>query len=393
MRKSFYNGDQSADDEMTLCMPWRFSFKLLMIVLPFAIVISILFDIALKLGDANPPRWVVSQQQAHPDLIYKPPWTRADQFHYKFTATHHLRPDVLLIGSSRVYHWRPDLMFDTSTTGYNASIPSAEPLEVLQFLEGLAERNSLPDVLILPVDELFYNDTGTFVRSNRVEQVIPRMRYGYDYAFGGFRAIARDYLSQPSQVYDFYQSYTSDRWLGYTAQTYQQGYRVDGSFYFSNLHNLQVDLTRHHQSLIANNEGIFQYGNAVFSPSLDATEAILTLADENDVTVVGLFLPYHASNYEQMMSSGNYEYIPIVREEIRQLFAEHNVPLFDYSLPEIVGGEDDEMYDYLHGGEVLGLRTYHQLVLDAYEILSPYSDVTRLATLIDSATDNFYLPD
>lgn len=364
----------------------------MIIALPFVCVFLVFADIAIKKGDANPPALIVAQQQTNSDLVYMPTWTRADQFYYKFTAVNQIQPDVLIIGSSRVYHWRSDIMFDEHGSGYNAGLPSAEPLEVAWFLDGLAAHNHLPDVMILAIDDLFFNQDGTFVRSNRVENVIPPLDYSFDYALNGIRLTAQDYSQHPQQILHFYRNYQPSNLSGEVARSSGRGYRADGSFQFPDLYDVSPQLIDNHQWLYDNGDRIFQHGDSIYEPSMAAIEHILQLASENDVTVIGIFTPYNSEHYERMLSSGNYSYIPEVRRRIRLMFDNYGMPLYDYTYADTVGGSNEELYDYLHAGEVLGLRVYYDMLLTSPEIFAAYSNISRIEQILNRVDNRFFLP-
>lgn len=78
------------------------------------------------------------------------------------------------------------------------------------------------------------------------------------------------------------------------------------------------------------------------------------------------------------MDSGEYTYIPQLRDKIQGLVADCDMQLLDYTDATDIGGSDEELYDYLHAGEVLGLRVYHDMLLQVPDILTPYSTVSRI---------------
>lgn len=368
--------------------------KIFLAILPFICVIGILADISYKKGQIIPPYVAFLQQQANHDLIYRPAWTRSDEFYYKLIATNYLQPDVLIIGSSRIQGWRMDYLFRDPTIGYNASVTAAEPIEFAWFIEALEQSGNLPQVLVISIDHQFFNADSEFIRRNRVETVVPPFGYNFDYVINGFRDVVRDnsYLTNPRAIVNFYQNYQHTNNIGVVAYDTGRGYRYDGSYTFPNVAEVSPQIIAAHQESFINGVSIFEHGDTVDDVSVNAIHSILEIASRNEVDVVGIILPYNSMNYQEIIASGNFTFIPNALAQIDNLFTQYNMPLLDFTYAESVGGSDDEMYDYWHAGEVLSLRVYRQTLINLPEIFSPYSDIDTIEAILNNTQSRFNLP-
>lgn len=354
----------------------------------------VLVDVSIKKGQIIPPLLAINQQLENHDLIYRPAWTRTDEFYYKFTAVNRIQPDILIIGSSRIQAWRPEYLFLEDGVAYNAAVTSAEPLEFAWFIEALERRGNLPEVLIISLDHQFFNADSEFIHRNRVETVVPSLTYSFDYVINGFRDVVRNnsYVTNPRGIISFYRNYIPTNSIGTVAQDTGRGYRYDGSYSFPNVVELSPRIIELHQESFNNGESIFEHGDTVDEISVNAINTILDIASRHDVIVVGVILPYNSVNYRETIDSGNFTFIPQVLSRLDTLFSQYNMPLLDFTYPESVGGSDAEMYDYWHAGEVLSLRAYRQALIELPEIFSPYSDIEAIEMTLDNSNNRFNLP-
>lgn len=368
--------------------------KILLAVLPFICVIAILADISLKKGQILPPRLAFIQQLDNHDLIYRPAWTRSDEFYYKFIATNQQQPEILIIGSSRIQTWRPEYMFLDDSVGYNASVTAAEPLEFAWFIEALEYSNNLPQIIIISIDHQFFNADSEFIRNKRVEGVVPPLTYSFNYIINGFRNVVRDnnYIINPRAIITFYQNYNPMNNVGIVAQDTGRGYRYDGSYTIPNVADVSEQLIDLHQESFNNGESIFEHGHTVDEASVNAINTILEIASRNDVIVVGVILPYNSDNYRETLESDDFSFIPQVLSQMNTLFAQYEMPLLDFTYAETIGGSDEGMYDYWHSGEVLSLRAYYHTLLALPEIFASYSDIDAIEATLNNTENRFNLP-
>lgn len=374
-------------------MPIRFFAKIVMIVSPFICIFLIFTDMAGKIGNSNSPLFVIKQQQANQNLLYLPTWERQDIFFYKIATINYVSPDVLLLGSSRMYHWRLDYMFNAESIGYNASIGSIEPIEIAWIIENLANQNNLPEVIILGIDDPFFNQDATDIRENRIDNVVPPLLYNFMRTIDGVKTTAQQYTTNPVKIARFYQYYEQTNFLGSVARDSGRGFRFDGGFQIPQLGELSESEIQRQDDFYTNNQNIFQRGDSIYQPAIDAIEDILTIAVEHDITVIGIISPYNSSQFNRMMDSGEFSYLPEARQQVGQLFAEHDMPLLDFTDATTIGGTDDELYDYWHPGEVLSLRIYNTILRMFPDTFEQYSDAAQIEAYLNSTENPFYLPE
>lgn len=117
--------------------------------------------------------------------------------------------------------------------------------------------------------------------------------------------------------------------------------------------------------------------------ALTITEDILRLAEEHHISIIAILPPFRPSYYERMIESGDFDYIPDAIVELQALFGEYDVPLYDFTNPQVIGGSEAEMTDGWHITDLFSLRIYHHLLLEEPELLGQYSDVDTIATWIE----------
>jgi hypothetical protein len=101
--------------------------------------------------------------------------------------------------------------------------------------------------------------------------------------------------------------------------------------------------------------------------------------------VIG-FLPSYAPDlWERMMARGNHSYIAALTPRLREIFAAHDFPFFDFSDGASTGTTDEEFFDGWHASELSNLRLYLAMLAERPEILGAYSDYVTLSRIAESA--------
>jgi len=139
--------------------------------------------------------------------------------------------------------------------------------------------------------------------------------------------------------------------------------------------------------------GIFGRGNRVSPTALKKLDEVLTHLDDLGISVIGFAPPYAPTIYQFMIEDGNHLYLADTVEAVSALFERHNFPFFDISNAAWVGGNDEEMYDGSHVTELLMIRSYIYMLRELPHILDPYSDLDNLETIVQNATNPYYVFD
>jgi hypothetical protein len=371
----------------------KFIKKLLLFSLPF-FVLTILTTIgSLSIGEAIPISMIIEMQIHDSSIIYQPNWLRQDIMYYKYLGAISRHPEILILGSSRINQFR-SAFFDTQAEHtYNAAIPSLDMNEIKRFLDALIEAEEIPHILIFNIDLPYFNADESQVSFNRLPFIVPPKTYIFDYVPRAVRRTASEWVENPSILPSHLANSLSEnrRFYGIFAMTNAYGFRHDGSRYYrgveSNLANqLRVDWQR-----LNKGEDWFEHGTEVNIAALADLESTLQQAQAQGIIVIAILPPYHHEFYHPMLESNNYAYLDKARSQIRLLFNEYGMYLFDYTDTYPSGGSDDELYDSWHPGELLSLRITLDIVQSLPDIFAASVDTKVLQSMIDSAESPFFV--
>jgi len=362
--------------------------KSTILFVPILLVIGICIAVGLNVGEIYSFNYITRLQSDNREIKYSIIGSRWDHFSYKSTAINLQQPKLVLLSSSRGWHFRDYISNKNPHYFYNASVIHASINELQPMVEEFVQMDNKPEVILLSLDYPDYNADSNFRERSRQLKLVTYQEHVADaikrsilHVLGNPSTILRIFDSQPTQE------------LGWNFVTEDDPdyYRGDGSYstnYFTN-GVLEQELPKY-MNLIANGEEQFQYGSAVDETSLESLTNILRLATENDIDVIGFFPPYHTEILAKLKNNDRYSYMPLAWSSIQQVFEQYGLTVYDFSDVRSFGGDDNGMYDGWHPGELMSTEIYLQLLRNKPEILSEYSDIDYLVTIIQSATDTYH---
>lgn len=373
--------------------PSRFGAKLFVFLLPFALVFCVLTGVMLYLGESMPLSWIVAQQQAA-DILYRPKYGNRDQ-QFKTLSVNMRRPEVLALGSSRILQFRAGFFNRRPDAFYNAAAPAWTLPQVSNLLYGL-DAQALPRVLILAVDPPWFNDAYE-------ADEFPAPVSDIEHLLLVDRSILQDMISGEAFDRTGFENAAYFRReepggsgvlaLGMRAIRDGHGFRSDGSEQYGDFLIAdwlwQLQQRENHLEMMRRGEQMYVYGETVSEASLDALSRLLDFAARNDISVIGFLPSYTPQLWERMIARGNHSYIEALTPRLRELFAAHDFPFFDFSDGASTGSSDDEFFDGWHASELSNLRLYLAMLEALPEILGEYSDVEMLTRIAASATNTW----
>jgi hypothetical protein len=359
-------------------MEKRFVLRLIAFVLPFALASLLAFIQAFLIGEAAPFRLVLEwQEKAETPLAYQPAWSRGQFFDYKLTAIAARKPEILVLGSSRVTFYRAAFATKDPHAFYNAGVPNMSIGEVSRFFETVVAEGYTPQIIILGLDFPDFNAERGDFRRTVGNIAFPSLKDNFVWTFTGVKRLGQQWLS------DFGASFSPEtdnyQLLGLQSFARNEGFLGDGSRFVAGrteetfAQNLAGDM-----ETFANRESYFRGGSTVDSVSLAALDKILALAKAKDIAVIAYLPSYRPSVWLQMEESGDYAYMPLALAAIEESFASQDFPFYDFTDPAAVGGSESEMTDTWHGMDLLSMRMYREFLYANPEILGAYSDLAVL---------------
>jgi hypothetical protein len=367
-------------------MKIAFFTKLILFTLPLVVLFGGTVFLALYSGEALPPRIVYETQVNSPGAIYLTTHRQKD-FLYKYFGYQHVRPEVLIIGASRVLTFRAGFLNLRPDAGYNAGIAGGGMPDIEAFIDQLTSETA-PEVMLLQVDQFWFNeDWQAFYIARQVNLAdvdFPHVAMATRQVIQGIidgRYTVGQLLSRTSPAY-------GELALGTDAILTGIGYTADGAIQNSPQYQTpQIVQIRHDSSINDMRQGTGQYvrGDVVSEDALVQLARIVDKALVLDIEVIGFAPGYLPVLYDEMITSGQHSYIEKAMPRVADLFEERDLHFFDFTDPASTGGSAEEMRDGNHPAEMMSMRMYMAMLEGAPELLGPYSDLEGLQAMIDQA--------
>jgi len=363
----------------------QFFFKVLIFTFPYLFVGCILFSPLWLTGELISLQNVVRRQQSHSNIIYGPAYTNPNPM-YKMLATKKNKPRILVLGTSRVLQFRTCFFTRALHRFYNAGRGIRSLGEVLDFLEALSP-DSLPQVLILGLDQYFFNYRWDSLSSHK-SKIRENKNISPWRALNRYQDILRDYRNGKFRLRDLFARkdilFHEYKTIGLRAKISAQGFRSDGSYLNGRFllnpekgadHDFAVTLQR-----IRRGNRRFEYGQEVNPCALKEMKKILIYCREHNIHVVGFLPPFAHKVYSAMLEKGQYEYIRQLPQALLPLFQQYGDVFADYSDLAGIGASDDETIGDdagFHGSEVAALRIVIKLA-EKDPVLKEYTNIAEL---------------
>jgi hypothetical protein len=330
----------------------------------------------------------------------------ADRAIYKLRLSRSVRPDVLVLGSSRVGEFRAQ-MFATCGSRPNCFLNATGGASTLSraadFIDLLATYGALPRVLVLGVDIWELNPNFELLRQPQVEPLQRSPTEQLDYALAVTIKTAVLMSNDPA---------VRDAVLGrapipvgasgLNAILRGTGDRPDGSTKYSEsdwrLALSQSDAARSLAYL-----HLLDIGGYEFEPfdraderSLGDLERLLAVAQAHAMQVVVFTPPFGSALLSAMRSQPHFaDGIDDAERRLDALLTQRGVPHRVALDLGSYGCADDEHLDGLHVSEVCGARILHTLLgqPEVAAVLGTYADPVALTTLIERRRSSYALTD
>ncbi len=369
----------------------RFLVRLVVFSLPVVIGMAGILSIGWYVGAVQPFETIAGLQAEDPSVRYVFRITRQRLLDYKYQSVLVHRPQLLILGSSRALAFRGGFATRCPAALYNAAMPAMPIDEVAPFFEDVLARGVRPDVVLLTLDYPDYNLESDFRRTRRLRagdaplrrQVLQNLgHFVFEVALDpqGVRNLPAFDPQAGRYGWQFLLAANPDHYVG------------DGARVLSDLgeERRAYELARHEYAL-ENRLSFYAPGAEVDMDAVQQVDDLLARAAEHDVTVIGVFLPYHSAFYARIFDEPAYGYIPGTQREIEAVFGAYSFPLYDFSDPTTVDVGDSGFYDGWHMGELNSLKLFAAVVRAEPELLARYADIATLQDEIATADAPFYL--
>jgi hypothetical protein len=340
----------------------RLAAKVLLFTLPFAIVLGAPAYVLLSSGEFTSVEKVIRMQSTTTTPVlfgraYSDPTAR-----YKLQSVVSRKPEVLVLGTSRVMALRGDFFRD-GVQFFNAGNGITRLGHLRPFLARVPPR-STPKIIVLGVDQYFLNANFDSLAADDMTRQWDA-DVGADAIFfsswtkiyGDFRQgkFTLQHLAQPA----------AQRRIGLNAVVHANAFRNDGSYlwgeYVRDPDNPNNGDYQFHGTFdrIANGYRRFEYAAHVADANLAELQRFLADCSKRGIHVVGFLPPFAHVVYQKMRSMPvEYGYLAEIPARVQPVFAQYGYRLFDFSDLADLGASDRETIDGFHGSEKAYLRLF-----------------------------------
>ena len=315
--------------------------------------------------------------------------TRNQGYHYKQAVYNKIKPDVLVLGSSRVMEFRKDF-FLSSMCNVGGSMASVQ--EGYSFVkEAFAE--SKPKAIILGIDYWWFNENAVTPTKDvkpprEMSHKVTIRSYLLPYKWLWEKKIS--WQQYKDKVMAFRHQYKNG--IGVDASLNKNGFLPDGSYLYTKAVSgtdksadelFRYSIDRVHASNI-------KYGNKVEVNKihLDKLLELINYIKEKDVELF-IFVPPIAPTLLNEMPNFVNENSFI--EQVFNTLTASGISFNNYHDPSILSSSDCEFIDGIHGGDVLYAKILKNMV-DTNKNLNKFVDTEYLDSVIDLYSELAMIP-
>jgi hypothetical protein len=362
----------------------RFLGKVILFCIPLAIILGLPIWEMYAYGEFLPYNALVAKRmQGAPALInfgYSNPLYYLDR-----QAVVLGKPQVLVLGSSRVDQIRSDF-FDSTTTEYTASVVVQDMDQFQQFLDSVPASSS-PKVLVIGLDQKFFNpnyNVANFGASD-IRPLLTQTTTPISAIFGNWWAhwfalygyMASEAVTPENLIHPY------NNLLGTQALVHRAGYRNDGSYEPGE----EIHVTENpYSSYITQGTMGFEYSDSVSTSSLDELNSLLAECASRNIYVIGFVPPFSPTLSAQVNAMGNdYGYMRAIAPDVVPIFKKYGFGFYNFGDPQSLGITTADMRDEIHPTE-RGYLMMVEKMAESDKTLARYTNAAFLKNILSSTT-------
>jgi hypothetical protein len=365
-------------------MKHRFFLKLALFVIPVAFGVLLVVGITMYIGEIGDLRQVAQLQMGSTPVLFGR-YYKENVFSFKVISTNLRKPEVLVLGSSRVWQFR-DMFFNLKPDAfYNASRYGGNIYQANAFLHTL-EHDALPKILILGLDQDWFNPqmSGSAAPVQYDEERYPVPARTLQIVVSTFKYIGARRVSVSELI--AHQDLLNNHYaIGLGAIHNGLGFRNDGSYQYGDFLLALTPVDERLASMrshLAKHEAPFEPSDQVDTNAINELDRLLQFCKENQITVVAFSPPFAPSLYKELMQQEGHDYLKLLEPEFTRLFRQYDFEYFDFTDMSAFGITDEDMYDGVHTSEYVTLQMYLHMLQNTNNLFSAYSDKAFLADVL-----------
>jgi hypothetical protein len=331
-----------------------------------------------------------SEQQLAAEIVHGP--LSESLVNYKVQRVIALRPDILIVGSSRVLRWRVSLFDGCAgrlTCAYNAGGTMGTMLEADQVVRRVTEGYS-PKVMILDVAHWNF-DPNHPDNTHQLEDIDPSAPARLRAAAANVREVVGRAL-EDARIRSVLLGGVSAPagYRGIRAISRGEGFLQDGA-YWPGIGIAETEAIPGPQRSADAIRAVdasgprFNWFDRADDRDLGELEDLLTVAADRHIKVIALMTPYSDDVADEVQAQpGLRGGFADVEAKLDALFARRGIPFVRYRRLSEIGCTPEEALDGFHPGEVCSARLLRALlgVPEIRTTLAPYVTATHLDDVI-----------
>lgn len=356
--------------------------KIALFFLPGICVLLLNYVFLLKTGELLSLQQLTEKQQESGNSCIYGTAVHDDTFHYKIEGYAYRKPDVVVLGSSRVMQFRENF-FKSSFYNFGGSMSSINQGE--QLIRQMTERHT-PKLILLGIDFWWFNDKFSSVKYQE-HSLPPKPRLRPEYLFDpiSFLFHGKIPVSQYIRILSQPLTLSADGLctIGISANFTGVGYSPDGSYNYGERLSGKVsedtDVGFADTINLIENEGQrFEYGEHVNAEHLAHILSLVRSLQEQGIQVALFFPPLAPAAYQEMnRHRDHYGYL----SELRQSLHQAGLEFYDFEDPSSVSTTNCEFIDGFHGGDITNARLLLSMARQNAHVRA-FADIPALKKMI-----------
>ncbi|MBT1709578.1 hypothetical protein KK062_15150 [Fulvivirgaceae bacterium PWU5] len=346
-----------------------FIFKTLLYALPIALFLLVPYAVLEISGELDD----FSKESLAPGEILGLAYS--DQARdYKLQQILHRKPEVLALGTSRIMQVR-EFFFQSNVRFFNGGGVIANIGDLACLSDEFKRNDYHPAFILLSLDQNFFNANWDDMRRpchyNRTRRATELFT----------SSLKKVYTDLYDHKIDLGKVFHTPGHVGLNAIMNGNGFRYDGSYRYGKTVEKVfrgdtvsfVDVEKRIKRGINKFEWCYQ----VNPEAINVLLRFVTYCEQNDIGLVMFFPPYPDQVYQQMVTSGKYDYL----SKLDSAMEHHHLRVHNFSSLKRLDATDREAVDGFHGSEVAYLRLVQALCARGEHTLEKYIDKSRFGLL------------
>ncbi len=294
--------------------------------------------------------------------------TRNQGYYYKKEMYQRIKPEILVLGSSRVMEFRKDF-FSRRMLNVGGSMGSIN--EGFSFVKDVFEEH-IPETVILGLDYWWFSERADYPS----QEIKPPLKLSHHISIRSYllpykwlwqkKITFSQYVNKVNPLHLLNKNY--DMGIGVDGNLNKNGFASDGSYFYTKyITGREKSLDEKFQyyfQLIKQNDIRFENGSFVNDIHFQNLLNLLDFFKQNKVRVIVFIPPLAPSVVEQMK---DFSLIADLRKRLKQA----DIAYYDYHDAQAIHANDCEFVDGTHGGDVLYARiladiAHHENLLKQY---------------------------